>query len=435
MSALRTAGILALLAATAAAVAISETEPDGFTTPAPQALGTLGAGGLAVNGVLDPTSPTGLSPGDDDGFSFSMASAGPFRAVVDDGAGATFVLGLAEETEDGLVLRAAVIGPAPLTLSRPALAAGTVYRLGVAALGDGSPLAYTLSLDLVDAVPPWTGETCPGPVAEVEPNEDTVSATDLGWFERRICGEGDVAVVSPIDSGITGDADTFRFRNVLPVPATLKITADPGTLDVEVSQLIFVGPATIAAATFGSETTLGLPALEPGADYTVRVSARSGEAPVHYSFFIDPVGPENPPAPEPLDLGRTVLKLGPDAKRSRFSFRGTFAAGLGEGLGDGTDLILKLRGGETALASGKLVLDSLGRLVWKAPKGLDGIRSFQFDPYVGTVKVTGRGVDLAGSVDPADPAIYVDMDFGPFRLGTTESGVFSRKGRMLRLKE
>jgi len=435
MSLPRTTGIvILLLAALAPAVSVTETEPDGFTSPPPQPLGTMGAGGLSVSGVLDPTSPTGLSPGDDDGFSFSMAADGPFRAVVDDGAGATFVLGLAEQTASGLVLRAAVIGPAPLTLSRPTLAAGTVFRIGVASLGDGTPRAYTLNLDGVNAVPPWTGLDCAGPVAEAEPNEDASSATDLGWFDRRLCGEGDIAVVSPVESGITGDADTFRFRNVLPVAANLKITADPGTLDVEVSQLTFVGTGIVAAATFGSETTLGLPVLEPGADYLVRISARSGEAPVHFSFFLEPKGPENKPPPEPLDLGRTTIKFGRDAGRTTFSLRATFPAGLGSELDDDTSLVLRLRGGETALASGKLTLDDLGRLVWKAPKGLDGIRRFQYDPFVGTLRLSGRGVDLQGSVDPADPAIFVEMDFGLFRLGTTEDGVFSHRGRMLRVK-
>ncbi len=434
MSLPRTAASVALLAAAAAAVAVSETEPNGFTTPGPQPVGAVGAAGLNLSGVIDPTSPTGLSPGDDDGFSFTMEADGPLRAIVDDGAGGTFVLALGEETGSGLVLRAAVIGPAPLTLTRPMLAAGTVWRMGVATLGDGTPRPYTLFMDSEDEVPPWTGETVPAPVPEAEPNDFPVSATDLGWFDRRLWAEGDVAVVSPPESGITGDAEYFRFRNVLPVTATLKITADPGIVDVEVSQLVFVGTATVAAATFGSETTLGLPKLEPGADYLVRVSARTGAAPLHFSIFLEPVGPEPKPPPEPLDLEEAVLRMGPDAARSRFSLRGTFEDGLGVDLDETTSVILKVRGGETALASGKLAFDSLGRLSWKAPKGLTGIRRFLYDPYDGVVRIQGRGVDLAGDVGPGDPAVFVEIDFGEFRLGTTEDGVFSRSGRTLRVR-
>ena len=430
----RTAVAVALIAVAAAAVPVLETEPNGFSTPAPQAVGVVGSGGLSVSGTIDPTSPTGLSPGDDDGFSFTMEAEGPLRAVVDDGAGGTFVLALGEETGSGLVLRAAVIGPAPLTLTRPLLAAGTVWRMGVATLGDGTPRAYTLSLDPVNEVPPWTGETVPAPVPETEPNDFPVSATDLGWFDRRLWAEGDIAVVSPVDSGITGDAETFRFRNVLPVTASLRITADPGTVDVEVSQLVFVGTSTIAAATFGSETTLGLPKLEPGADYLVRISARSGEAPVHFTLFLEPVGPEQEAPPEPLDIEAAVLKLHPDPARNRFSLRGVFEDGLGTELDDTASVILKVRGGETALASGKLTFDSLGRLEWKAPKGLTGIRRFLYDPYDGVVRIQGRGVDLAGDVEAGDPGIFVEIDFGDFRLGTTEEGVFSRNGRTLRVR-
>src|SRR5688572_11917780 len=104
----RTAVAVALLAVAAAAVPVLETEPNGFTTPGPQSVGTVGAAGLTVTGTIDPTSPTGLSPGDDDGFSFTMEAEGPLRAIVDDGAGGTFVLALGEETGSGLVLRAAV---------------------------------------------------------------------------------------------------------------------------------------------------------------------------------------------------------------------------------------------------------------------------------------------------------------------------------------
>src|SRR5258706_13692090 len=212
----------ALLGAAAAGPGtVPETEPDGFTTPAPQAVGIVGPGGIAVSGTLDPTSPSGQEPGDNDGFSFAVAANGPFRAVVDDGAGTTFVLGLSVETSSGADLLATVIGPAPLTISRPLLTTGKVYRIGVAALGDGSPLSYSLGLFPEDAVPPWTGESCTGFVPEQEPDDDTASATWLGWFDRTLCGQGDIAVVAPIDSEIVGVIDTFRFRDVLPLPARI----------------------------------------------------------------------------------------------------------------------------------------------------------------------------------------------------------------------
>ena len=436
MKSARAAAVVALLAGAAAGipVMVAESEPNGFTTPAPQSLGILGPDGITVTGALSATSPTGLAPGDDDGYSFTPAADGPFRAVVDDGAGATFVLGLAEQAEGGPVLLAAVIGPAPLALSRPALKAGTVYRVGVAALGDGSALPYTLALDGTNAVPPWTGQPCDGTVAEVEPNADALTATDLGWFDRSLCGSGSLATVAPLGSEEPGEIDTFRFRNVLPVTATLNVSADPGTIDLEVAQLSFVGTFPVASATFGSGTVLGLPKLEPGADYLVSVSGRSGTTPLNYSFFLEPVGPPSKPAQEPMDIVKATLRLGPDARRSRFSLVGAFDSGLGAGLEDGVPMDFFLRGGETTLGSGSLVLDDLGRLLWKAPKGYDGIRSFVFDPFLGSVTVKGRGVDLRGSVDPEDPAIFVDLDFGAFRLGTTEDGVFNRNRRVLKVK-
>jgi len=434
MSASRVVVFGALLAGAAGAVSVTEAEPDGFTTPAPQAVGVVGSAGITITGTLDPTSPTGLAPGDSDGFSFTMESDGPFRAVVDDGAGGTFLVALVEQAESGLVLRSAVLGPCPLSLSRPLLAAGTVFRVGVAAFGDGTPRPYTLVLDPVDAVAPWTGESCAGVTPEAEPNEDAFEATYLGWFDRTLCASGDIAVVSPIDSGIEGDTDQFRFRNVLPVPVTLSITADPGQVDVVVERLVYVGSAPIASASFGSETTLGLPALEPGSDYLVRVSARQGTAPLHYDFHLEPVAQDPEPPPEPLDLAMAVLRIHPDAARSRFTFRGVAEPGFGVGLDEDTSLVLKVRGGETALASGSMTLDGDGRLLWKAPKGVTGIRTFSFDPFTGILKVKGKGVDLAGDVDPADPEIYIEADFGTERIAATATGTFSRNRRVLRVK-
>jgi hypothetical protein len=434
MRLLRSAAAALVFAGAAVAVPVSvpETEPDGFTTPPPQAVGVLGAAGISISGGLDPTSPTGLDPGDRDGYSFTMEAEGPFRATVDDGAGTIYLLAIVEETVDGPELLAAVLGPAPLTLSRPLLEAGPTYRVGVAAFSDGTPTSYLLDLYPENAIPPWTGETCTSFLAESEPNEATLDATPLGWFDRTLCGQGDIAVVSPPDSGIDGDDDTFRFRNVLPVAARLVVDADPGLVDVEVDVLGFVGPAPIFSTSFGGATDVALPTLQPGADYMIRFSARQGTEPLHYSFHLEPVAGPPPGPPEPLELENAMLRFGPDARRSRFSIRGLFEPGVGDTLGSGAELRLFVRGGEADLAEGKTSLDSLGRLRWRAPPGLDGIRRFSFDPYDGVLIARGKGVDLHGDVDPSDPLVEVLLDFGNLRLGGSGDGVFRRKGRVLK---
>jgi hypothetical protein len=423
------------LVATALAVPVSvpESEPDGFSSPSPQALGVLQGDGFTITGSLDPTSPTGLDPGDRDGYSFTLAADGPFRASIDDGAGTLYLLAVAEDTVDGPEILAAVLGPAPLTLSRPQLAAGPTYRVGVAAFSDGTPSSYVLDLALENAVPPWTGESCTSFLAESEPNEEFASGTDLGWFERTLCGQGDVAMVSPPDSGIDGDDDVFRFRNVLAVPARIVVNADPGLVDVEVSVLGFVGPAPVHSFSFGGAADVQLPTLEPGSDYSIRFSAQQGTEPLHYSFHLEPVAGPPPSPPVPLELSSALLRLPADPARSRFSIRALFEPGTGDTLEDGAELTLNVRGGEAALAEGKTSLDSLGRLRWKAPPGLDGIRKFLFDPYDGKLTVVGKGVDLQGDLDPADPLVEVLLDFGALRLGGSAEGTFRRKGRVLRL--
>ena len=413
---------------------VTETEPDGFTTPLPQATGVLGPSGISVEGTLDPTSPTGLDPGDRDGFSFAMQADGPFRAVVDDGAGGTFLLAVAEETADGPRVLAAVLGAAPLTLSRPALSADSSYRVGVAAFADGTPLPYALDLAAEDAIPPWTGETCTAWVPEAEPNGSALDATDLGWFDRVLCASGSVAAVSPPGSGIAGDADTFRFRNVLPVPVRLAVTADPGLVDLEVQQLGFVGPQPLASASFGGATEILLPALQPGADYMVRVSARQGEDPLAYSFHLEPVAPPPRPPPTPLDLGRSLLRLGPGPGRSSFSVRASFEPGVGTGLATGDPFALRLRGWGQSFGEGLLRMDGLGRLRWRSAPGTPGLRTLLLDPFEGTLALRGGGLDLAGSVDPLDPTVSLELAVGDLRFAASEEGEFRPGRRVLRVR-
>jgi len=421
-----------LLTVLAAAAPVAEVEPNGFTTPSPQDLGVLGAAGLQVTGALDPTSPTGLDPGDRDGFSFTMEADGAVSATVDDGgAGKVFVLALSREEAGGPVQIAAVTGPAPLNLSRPGLVTGTTYRIGVAALSDGAPLPYTLDVLPENALPPWTGAPCPGAVPEAEPDGDAATATDLGDFTGILCGEGDLAEVAPPGSGLPGDPDVFRFRQVLQVPVRIVISADPGTVRVTLHALSFVGLAPVAEKAFGAYSEIDVGTLQPGQTYYVEIRAEQGTAPVGYQFHLEPIAPPPPPPPQPLDLYRTRVRTFPG-----FQFRvlGQFAPGLGAGLADGVPFSYRVRGLEEAFGAGSLRMIRGGRLRYRAPRGVLGLRSITFDPGLGRVLLKGRGVDLNGILDPTDPMLPVDLEFeGGLHLTAAEEGEFNLTGVVLRV--
>ncbi|NUN53371.1 MAG: hypothetical protein HUU06_11380, partial [Planctomycetaceae bacterium] len=341
------AGIAALLLAAGTVLssppaAVPETEPNGFTNPAPLFLGLLGAEGLAVEGTLDPTSPTGLDPGDRDGFSFTAGESGPFAATLEAAPGTTFLLALAVEGEAGPRSLGAVSGPAPLTLSVPDLEAGGTFRVGVAAFAGGDPLPYTLSLVREDALPPWEGTICAAETVAAEPDGSAGEAGDLGFFTGVLCARGSLETIVPPGFEGAGDEDFLRFRNVLPVAARLRFRADPGLLRLEAYALSFVGLSSIGTAAFGEEGALELPVLAPGADYFVRVYADQGEVPLDWSLVLEPLA--GPPEPEaaPLELSAARVRL-PEPGTS-FRVDGTFSPGTGAGLEGGVPFSWGLRG-------------------------------------------------------------------------------------------
>jgi hypothetical protein len=424
-----------LLALGAAAGTVQEQEPDGFTTPLPQAVGVVGTDGITVPGVLDPTSSTGLDPGDRDGFSFTMESAGPLSATVDDGgAGNVFVLALAREDPGGPVQLAAVLGAAPLTLSRPDLEAGPVYRVGVAALGDGSPLPYALDLRPVDSLPPWTGDVPQAPMQETEPDGSASEAVDLGDFTGVLWAQGSLSTVEPPGSGATGDADTFRFRAVLPAAARVVADASPGLVVLEIQSLVFVGAQPILQVKFGGASEVVLPPLQPGAAYLLRVSAEQGAAPLAYALRVEPWAVPPPPPPEPLEIRRATLRFAEEDARCSFSVRGAFAPGTGLDVLPGAPFSYRVRGLQEAFAEGFLGEDARGRLRYRAPKGSTGLRTLVYDPARGTLSLKGRGLPLDGAVDPADPEVGVEVAIGGTRLAATGEGTFRAGGRRLVLK-
>ena len=424
----------AVLAIALAAFAdpVGEVEPNGFSTPDPQAVGVLGAAGIQVQASLDPTSPNGADPGDRDGFSFTMEAAGPLTAIVDDGgAGKTFVLALAREDGEGLVQLASSQGPAPLTLSCPALEAGVGYRIGVAAYSDGSALPYDLSLSAASSLPAWTGLPCPGFVAEAEPNDDGVRALDLGDFTTVICADGAQSLVSPPGSGEPADPDFFLFRNVLPTPCRFTFEADPGTLKATIHRLGFVGTFPWIEKSFGGFTEIDTPALLPGMSYLVEVRAEQGTAPIAYRFHLEPVAPPPPPPPEPADLRRGRLRLSPTPS---FRLSGIFEPGLGGDLEAGVPVSFQVRGLAGEVASGVLTQTRRGKLRYRAPRGTLGLRALDFDPVRGRFLVRGSGVDLQGEVEPGDPMLSVLIDFGDLSVLASEEGQFSPDGQVLRVR-
>jgi len=409
---------------------VPEQEPDSFSGPSapPQALGTLDAGGLSVAGALDPTSPDGLAPGDDDGFSFSPAADGDFQATLSSAPGDFFVLALAREDEAGLVALAATSGPSPLVLAVPGLTAGATYRVGVAALGDGTPAAYQLDLAAVaEALPPWTGETCAGFTPEAEPDDTAVDAFPLGDFVRVLCASGSFDTIVP---GGGGDVDTFRFRNVLPVPVRLAVTADPGQVTVEFQKVAFVGVGTVVSVTFSEAVALVLPALAPGQVYLVRLEGKQGTVPLNYSFHLEPSAP-----PGPAVLGapveRAVLRMGEDPAEHSFTLRagfppGDFAAPTGSAVS------CRVRGLADDALDDPIEVDRRGRYVYRGGKRA-GLRSLVLDPSLGRLTLRGKGADLAGEVDPADPAVSFEVRIGDLIVSGTADGRFPQ-GNLALLK-
>ena len=422
----------AALLLAAAAPPVGEAEPDTFS--APQAIGVLGPEGLAVTGTLDPTDPTGLAPGDLDGFSFTTAADGPLSATLDAGGG-TWLLGLTREGPAGVEFLGAVTGPAPLVLSRPDLAAGPTYRVGVAALHDGSPLPYALSLAAVDDLPDWSGADLPGPVPGVEPDDSAATAADLGDFTGLLSASGSLssAVHPNADEGYPGDTDTFRFRSVLPTAARLVFRADPGLLRVEFQQLVLVGAFPVLEATFGEVGEVALPPLLPGAEYLVQVRADLGNVPLAYTFFLEPAAAPPPAEPEPMTIRRATLRLGPAGPRTSFAVDAAFEPGLAAAVPDGASFSYAVRGAGEVFAEGLLRMDDLGRLRYLAPPGTPGLRSLLLDPFEGNLRLRGRGVDWGDSGDPGDPTVAVEVEVGGVRFGGEADGqVLGR--RVLRVR-
>jgi hypothetical protein len=412
-------------------------EPNGFTHPDPQPVGALGAEGILVDASLDPTSPDGLDPGDRDGFAFTLADPGPLTATVDDGgAGKTFLLGLIrEEAAGGVTFLGGVLGPAPLSLGNPGLEAGPVYRVGVASFGDGTPLPYSLSLETRDSLVPWTGQTCDGYLPEAEPDDAPIQAVDLGWFDRTLCGEGEISSIGLPEEGIAGDADVFRFRNVLPIPARIVVNAGPGEVHLEVQSLAFIGAATFLDRRFGGVADEVTGTLQPGADYFVRLSADRGDGPIHYTFHVEASAPAPPAPPEPLDLRRAVLRLSPGSGGPSFSVRATFQPGLGSNVQPRSAFSYRVRGlAESFEAGARLFEESDGRLRYRAFPGTPGLRTLTFDPFRGLLVLRGRGLPLDQAWDPGDPTLEVRATLGEVRLAADETGEFRERGRVLRTR-
>ena len=403
---------------------VTRAEPKGSTTPPPQAAGALGAEGIDMEGVLD--------PGDRDGFSFTVSSDGPLAATVEAAPGASFLVSLAREGADGPVGVASVMGAAPLTLAVPLLEAGAAFRIGVAALDVDAPLPYTLALRREAVLPGWSGEICGTPTPSAEPDGYPLAATDLGFFTGVLCGSGALdAVVVPGGEG-EGDEDHFRFRNVLPVPARLRFTTDPGLIRVEAQAVVFVGVQPFAAASFGEEGTLDLPALAPGSDYVIRVGADQGTAPLSYSFVLEPVAPPPGPEPEPLTVTRARVRLDPAGTRASFSVDGVFAAGTGLVLDASAPFAWSLRGAGQEFAAGLLTRDSRGRLVHRGLPGAPGLRLLRFDPVRGRVHLRGKGLGFAS--DATDPSLDLLLTLGDLELAADPDGAFNGSGRVLVVK-
>ncbi|MCK6480387.1 MAG: hypothetical protein L6R43_09610 [Planctomycetes bacterium] len=407
---------------------VPETEPTGFTTPPPQFLGLLGAEGLAVAGALDPTSPTGLDPGDRDGFSFTTGEAGPLAATLEAAPGATFLLALAVEGESGPRALGAVSGPAPLTLSVPDLEAGRTWRVGVAAFADGAPLPYTLTLSREDALPPWDGSLCPGETVAAEPDGSAAEAGDLGPFTGVRCARGTLDSVVPPGFEGEGDEDFLRFRNVLPVAARLRFRADPGLLRVEAYALSFVGLSSIGAAAFGEAGALDLPALSPGADYFLRVRADQGEAPLDWSLVLEPLAAPREPEAAPLELTAARVRL----QEPSFRVDGTFPPGTGADLGSGVPLSWTLRGAGGEIGEGVLTQDGRGRLVHRAPAGTPGLRRLILDPLLGRFRMRGGGLPFAAGA--ADPLLDLRLTLGGIEMAGEAEAEFRAGGKVLVLR-
>ncbi|MHC4820262.1 MAG: hypothetical protein ACYTDX_00910, partial [Planctomycetota bacterium] len=413
---------------------VDELEPTSSSVP--QQLGVLDGGAL-LTGSLASTTPSGLDPADRDGYAFTLDAEGPLTITLEQLSGSgspPFTLALVEGEIGSSVQRAAILGEAPLTLSVAKVPADTNLRLLVGAFHDGEALDYGIEITPQASLPTWSGALC-DPATEVsEPNDDLLAATDLGDFTGILCAGGSLDAVHPPAAEDESDRDVFIFRNVLPVPARLTVDADPGTTVVTVQQLVFIGVVPVASSRFGERSVLELPALEPGQQYGIEVTAEIGQAPLNYSFRLEPVAPPPPEPPAPLDILKADLRLDGSGQRGAFKIVAEFETQDLGSLFPGETLAWTIRGLEEGPIAGALQVDARGRYVYRAPRGSRGLRRLVMDPETGIAKLKGRRADLRGDVADEDPAINVLLSLGEKRLAGEVEGERSPSGRRLRFR-
>lgn len=420
---------LALPALSAEGPILQETEPNGFTVPAPMEVGTPGQDGLRVVGTLSPTSASGLAPGDSDGFAFGVTGgSGDLEVLLESPSPFPFLLALSEIVDGSPRLRAAVLGPSPLRLQLPGPSGEALFKVGVAAFGDGGDAPWELTLSETATFPPWTGAPCAAPAASTEPDGDAIVANDVEDFGGLLCGTGVLgALVDPSGEG-EGDVDMFRFRNLLPLPARLLVRADPGTVRVEVDHLNYVGLTPVASRVFGEETALELPVLAPGMEYVVRLSASHGQVPLAYSWHLEPVAIPPEEAATGLALAGGRLRKQTEAAGGPWSVDGEFdPTEQGPLLPDGTGEV-RVGGVAFPLPAGALEERPSGLLRWRAPPGSEGLRLVRIDPLSGRLRLKGRG-----RVVEQEELLRVELERGEFRVGGQAELEPSRNGRVLRV--
>ncbi len=421
------ASLVAGLALAGGGTPVAEVEPDGFTHPLPQPLGAVGPTPVCVEGTLDPTHPTGLEPGDRDGFSFTL-SGDAVAARLTSAVGASFMLALAEDGNEGPPAGiATVVGRSPLSLDVPGLVPGNTYRVGVAVFSDGAPAPYSLVLSAEDLLPPWSGDLCVAPAGETDPDTSLLDGTDLGDFSRILCGAG-VLDAAPPEEGVPGDEDRFRFRNLLPVPARLTVVADPGEVRVVVETLVFVGSVERASLSFGDVGVLDLAPLRPGATYVLRLSTPPGSPARAYSFHLEPVAAAPPEPGFPVDLAWARIRLHEDPERTSFTVRGTFDPTALPPLDRAAGATVRVRTLRQDLGQSALDEDDLGRLVYRGLPGSAGIRRLVLDPFLGTLLLRGRRGDLGAA---GDGEVRVEIRLGEQALEGGAEAVVRRNGRLL----
>jgi hypothetical protein len=131
-----------------------------------------------------------------------------------------------------------------------------------------------------------------------------------------------------------------------------------------------------------------------------------------------------------VDLTKGFLRFAPGPS---FRLSGVFEPGTGGALEAGVPFSYRVRGLEESFGAGVLREGRGGRLRYRAPRGVDGLRLLVLDPFRERLVLKGKGLDIQKDDNPRDPTVEVDLDVDGVRFAAIEEGLLSLDGNAIRI--